>query len=213
MKRQNPPEACIERAENIEKYLSPTSIGVIYGTAAIAYAIAISLVFGAIVATGIVAATTTTVLVFALIGMIPAVFIVLAAFLRPNDPVSRYIQEAANSCRRPMPVAADDSTFKLRLMDGEQLCVKLSFIYPPHYRSAGLKEQLYTVVHGALCQDFSQRTITPTAKEIEETLHKPLSLLAEEFDIPVLYSEIREVFYARDEALAPVAYAQTGTWS
>jgi hypothetical protein len=213
VRRQNPPQACIERARDIEKYLSPTSIALIYGVGAVAYAVVITLVFALMVAAGIVAATEITVMVFALVGVIPAVFIFLAVFLRPNDPVSRFIKSFADSCRRPMPLAPEDCTFKVHLMDGETLCIKLSFFYPAKDRSADMKERLYTVVHGALAQDFSTRVIVPTYKEIEAALDKPLGFLAEERDIPVFYPEIRDVFCAREEVPAQVAYINTGTWS
>jgi hypothetical protein len=213
MKRQNPPQQSIERAREIEKYLSPTSLAMIYGACAVVYGIAIALVFALIVAAGIVTTNQTTVMVFALVGVIPAVFIFLAVFLRPNDPVSRYIKGFADSCRRPLPVAPEDCTFKVHLMDGETLCIKLSFYYPAQDRSADLKERLYTVVHGSLAQDFSARVIVPTYQEIEATLEMPLSLIAEERHIPVFYPEIRDVYCARDEAPAQVTYINTGTWN
>ena len=213
MRRQNPPQACIERARNIEKYLSPASIAVIYGIGAVIYAVVITLIFALMVVSGFIVETKTAVMVFALIGVIPAVFIFLAVFLRPNEPVSRLIKSFADSYRRPLPLAPDDCTFKVHLMDGETLCVKLCFLYPAGDRSADMKERLYTVVHGALAQDFSTRVIVPTYKEIESALDQPLALLAEERDIPVFYPEIRDVFCARDESQAQVDYISTGTWS
>lgn len=213
MRRQNPPQPCIDRARAIEKYLNPTSVALIYGISAIAYAITVSVLFGVLMAAGFVADSKTSVMVFALVGIIPAVFIFLAAFLRPNDPVSRYIKSAADACRRPIPVSPEDCTFKVHLMDGELLCIKMSFFCPAKDRSTDLRDRLYTVVHGALAQDFATRVIVPTVKEIESTLDKPLALLAEERDIEVFYPEIREVFCARDEAPTQVAYANTGTWS
>ncbi|HTV04632.1 MAG TPA: hypothetical protein VME86_04635 [Acidobacteriaceae bacterium] len=213
MRRQNPPQACIDRARKIEKYLSPSSIATIYGIAAIAYAVVVTLIFGLLVAARMVTATQTTVMVFALAGLIPVVFLILAVFLRPNDPVSLYIKSCADTCRRPLPVSPDDCTFKVHLMDGELLCVKLSFFYPSQDRSADLKERIYTVVHGALSQDFSTRVIIPAYQEVEAALNKPLAILAEERGIPVLYSEIREVFNAREEVPAQVTYINTGTWS
>lgn len=213
MRRQNPPQACMERAREIEKYLSPTPLAFIYGIAAVAYAIAVTLFFGLLTATGAIVETGLAVMVFALIGLIPAVFIFMAVFMRPRDPVSRYIKSAADSIRRPLPVSPEDCTFKVHLMDGETLCVKMSFFYPAEDRSADLKERLYTIVHGALSQDFSTRVIVPTCSEIEATLDQPLALLAEERDIPVFYPEIRDVFCSRDEAATPAAYVNTGTWS
>jgi hypothetical protein len=213
VRRQNPPQASIDRARDIEKYLSPTSIAIIYGIGAVIYAVVVTLFYALMVAAGFISATQTSVMVFALVGLIPATFIFLAVFLRPNDPISRYIKSAADSFRRPMPVAPDDCTFKVHLMDGETLCVKMCFFYPAKDHSADLKDRLYTVVHGALSQDFSTRVIVPTYKEIETTLDKPLGLLAEERDIPVFYPEIRDVFCARDEAPAQVTYINTGTWS
>ncbi|HUY80924.1 MAG TPA: hypothetical protein VMU92_04305 [Acidobacteriaceae bacterium] len=207
----------MEKARELEKYLSPTPITIIYGIAAVSYAIAVTLFFGLLIVVGAIVETETAVMVFALVALIPAVFIFMAVFLRPNDPVSRYIRGAADSIRRPMPVTPENCTFKVHMMDGETLCIKMSFFYPAKDRSADLKERLYTVVHGALSQDFSTRVIVPTYKEIETTLDKPLAFLAEERDIPVFYPEIHDVYCARDEAAtpaaAPAAFANTGTWS
>lgn len=213
MRRQNPPQACIERAREIEKYLSPTPIAIIYGIVAVTYAIAITLFFGLLVAAGAIVETGTAVMVFALVALIPAVFIFLAAFMRPNDPVSRYIKSTADSVRRPLPVTAEDCTFKVHLMDGETLSIKMSFFCPSKDHSAELKDHLFTVVHGALSQEFSTRVIAPTAKDIEDTLEKPLAILAEIHNIPVFYPEIRDVYCARDEVQTPAAYVNTGTWS
>ena len=213
MRRQNPPQSSIDRARSIEKYLSPTSIAVIYGIGAIIYAVGVTLVFALMVGAGAITVTQTSIMVVALIGLVPATFIFLAVFLRPNDPVSQYIKGAADSFRKPMPVAPDDCTFKVHLMDGETLCVRMCFFYPANSRSNELKERLYTVVHGALSQDFSTRVVVPTYKEIETTIDKPLGLLAEEREIPVFYSEIRDIFHSREESPAQVAYINTGTWS
>ncbi len=185
----------------------------IYGSIAIGYAVLITLIFGLMVLAGIVTATKLTVMVFTLIGLIPAVFLFLAAFLHPHDPVSSYIRGFANAYRRPLPVTPDDCTFKVRLVDGELMCVKISFFYPAKDRSSSLKDRLYTVVHGALTNDFASREVAPTQKEIEATLDMPLAALAEEHDIPVFYPEVREVYCQRDDAPAPVTFINTGTWS
>ena len=211
MRRQNPPQECIERAREFEKYLNPVSLAMIYGICAVGYAIAVSIIFALMTFGGAITENEASLTVFAVVAAIPAFGIFLALFMRPNDPVSRYIRSAADSIRRPLPVSGDDCTFKVNLMDGEHLCVKMSFIYPAEHRSSALKEHLYAVVHGALSQDFSTRAVAPTAKEIEAALDKPLSALAEEHCVPVFYPEIRDVFVTGDEPRVPVTY--TGTWS
>jgi hypothetical protein len=215
MRRQNPPQSYIDKAKEIEKYLAHGTLAFIYAIAGVSYIGISSLIFAALVYGSEVNITKMSVMVFALLAFIPATFVFLAYFLRPNDPLSRYITKLANSCRRPFAVPPHECTFRVQLLDGESLSMRLAFRYPLKDQTLEVKERLYTIVHGALAQEFRSRSAgsTPTDKEIQSVLDTQLTLLAEERGIPVLYLEILDVCSSRKDTPAQVEYLSTGTWS
>jgi hypothetical protein len=212
MRRQNPPQAYLDRAQNIEKYLSPLTLAAVYGMGGILYAVFISLIFGLLVYASVLDPSPGVVTIFSAIAFIPAIFAFLAWFLRPNDPLSSHIMSLAEAWRRPLNLPADECTFKTRFMDGEVLYVELSFYYPSIQQTAPVKERLYTYVHSALASHCAMRAGVPTHQEIENVLDRPLDVMATESGIPVLYLEIREVYSSHEKPVAD-DYLGTGTWN
>jgi hypothetical protein len=213
MRRQNPPQAHLDKAQEIEKYLSPSMTAAIYGICGISYAVLVSLIFAAFVYESILRPTPAVVTIFAVIAFIPAIFIFLAWFLRPNDPVSSYITGLVDLWRRPIGVTPDPCTFKITLMDGESLQIKLSFYYPSKDQTSRVKERIYTSIHGALTKDFYLGAKLPTGQEIESALDASLEMLAAECGIPVLYLEIENVDTSHQSSAAEAEYLRTGTWA
>jgi hypothetical protein len=213
MKLQNPPQAFLEKAQDLEKYLNPTTIVSLYAAAAVLYVAFVALIFAVLYSASIVSPTPTVYILFAIVAFVPAILIFLLSFLRPQDPVSACITTRANAWRRPLDVPPDQSTFKVRLMDGAIVCVDLTFYYPSTDQTALIKERLYTYVHSALANDCSMRTVKPAPEEIERVLNRPLDMVAEEADIPVLYLEVRNVYNSGDQDDVVVDYLSTGTWN
>jgi hypothetical protein len=209
MRRQNPPQAYLDKAHDIEKYLSPLTLAVVYGTGGILYVVFIALIFGLLVYASVLDPSPAVVTIFSAIAFIPAIFAFLAWFLRPNDPLSPYIKDLAEAWRRPLSIPPDQCTFKARLMDGEVLCVELSFYYPSTQQTALVKERLYTYVHSALASHCSMRADVPTHQELENVLDRPLEVLATESGIPILYLEIRDAYSSHEQT----DYLSTGTWN
>ncbi len=212
MRRQNPPQAYFDKALEFENYLKPITIATIYVIVGILYCALVSLVFAALVNASVLKPSPAAITIFAVIGFVPAAFLFLAPFLRPYDPLSRYISDLAETCRKPIPLTPDDCNFKVQLMDGEILQIKLAFKYPEKFHTQDVREKMYTVVYGALTKDFCTRVISPGNNEIEETIDVPLGFLAAEYNIPVLYAQVLDVSQSR-EKLDEEDYLNTGTYA
>ena len=216
MRRHNPPQDHIHRAQELEKFLDPMTIAAIYAIFGILFALFLSIIYALLVHSYILEPTRSISTIFVVVGGIPLVFAVVAYYLSPRDPVSSYIRRLADAWRRPLDVSPDEFVFHELLMDGEALCFKLAVYYPLKSHTGHVKERLYTYVNGALAKDCSTRTTIPTDLEIEEAVDPSLELTASECAIPILYSEIREVCKLRgaySNNLSPAADVwRTGTY-
>jgi hypothetical protein len=216
MRRQNPPQAALDQAQHIEKFLNPAAIAVAYALLAAILFGFISLLFAVLVHDYLLNPTPTTISLFAVAGLVPAVFAFLAYRGRPDDPLSWSIMRLANSWRIPVSLVADRRTFKVLLMNGETICINFSFHYPAKNQTAELSGRLDTYVRTALEQECSKHSKLPSEMQIIDALEVPLELVAEQYDIPVLYPEIRDIHKVRDAYsvtgdLAPSEYLGTGT--
>jgi hypothetical protein len=215
MRRQNPPQDHIDKAHELEKFLDPTTIAAMYAIFGILFALFVSIVYAVLVHSFVLEPTRSISAIFVVVGGIPLVFAFVAYFASPRDPVSSYITKLATAWRRPLDVCANEFVFQELLMDGEALCFKLAVYYPSKYHTADVKERLYNYLNGALAQDCSARVSMPTELEVEEAIASPLELMASQFDITVLYPEIREVCKLRgvySNNLSPAADVwRTGT--
>jgi hypothetical protein len=198
MKRQNPPQSSLERADAIEKYLSPVSIASMYGVLGIFYIAIVSLLFADLVANSDVSVSATSVTIYVAFAIIPASFLMLAWILRPEDPLSRHFFHLASRWRQPIALPPDCCTFQALMMDGEPISIKLSFYYPGGDQTALTKERLYTYVQAALASDCCMRYKMPTRRQLELVIDKPLETLAEELKIPILYCEIEDIYSMRE---------------
>ena len=216
MRRHNPPQDHIHRAQELEKFLDPITIAAMYAIFGIVFALFLSIIYALLVHSYILEPTRSISTIFVVVGGVPLVFAVVAYYLSPRDPVSSYIRSLADAWRRPIDVSPDEFVFQELLMDGEALCFKLAVYYPLKSHNAYVKERLYTYVNGALAKHCSTRAIMPTDLEIEEAIDPPLEQMASECDIPVLYSEVREVCKLRgaySNNLSPGADVwRTGTY-
>lgn len=199
MRRQNPPQASLEQARALEKYLNRTSIATIYAvmaTASFAFAAAL---YGVLVYDNLVRPDILTLTGFGVIALLPGVLAVLAYRRTSGDPVSVLLRGLADSRRRPLPVKPVPIPFKVFLKTGEELCVNFCFQFPAKFHTEAVKEQLICYVRTALDQQCMVLTEAPEEEEIEEAMDRVLQKLAREHGIPVLYSEVREVHKVRDE--------------
>ncbi|MGC2163522.1 MAG: hypothetical protein WA634_16555 [Silvibacterium sp.] len=211
MRRQNPPQSCIDYAQELDKYLSPLPLAAIYCLSGFAYCILISLIFAGLVYVSVLNPTPVVITIFAAVGFIPTTLLFFAWFLRPNDPISSHLTSLANMWRTPISAPADPCTFKIWLRSGESLCIQLTFYYPSSYQASFVKERLYTHVQATLANNFSARVIAPTPQEIERAIDPQLEVLASKCNIPVLYMEIQDVYTDSQDNAAPMEYLRTGT--
>jgi hypothetical protein len=198
MKRQNPPQSSLDRAREIEKYLSPFAIASMYAVGGIFYIVLISLLFADLVWTTLVKVTPAATTIYAVSAFIPAMFAMLAWFLRPEDPLSRYIIHLAKLWRTPIALPPDSCAFTALMMDGEPICAKLSFYYPEGDQTPATKERLYTYVQAALANDCCMRVKPPSRHQLVHVIDGPLETLAEEYKIPVLYAKVEEVYSMKE---------------
>lgn len=218
MRRQNPPQASLDQALALEKFLNPMPIGVVYALCAVAGFAIVALLFAVLVYSYILTATATTTAVFSLAAVVPAVVALLAFSRRPDDPLSRSIRSLANSRRQPIRVAADRSSFQVLLMTGETLCVNLAFQYPARHHLPEVRQQVNICVRAALDRVCSGHSEAPPDRDVLDAVDSALEVVAAEFQIPVLYAELRDMHKIRDaysklDDLTPSEYlgVSTGT--
>jgi hypothetical protein len=211
MRRQNPPQSYLDKAVDIEKYLRPSTIASMYLAVGMLYCTVIAVILTILLYTSVVSPTPMNFALFAVIGFVPTVFVFLAYFLRPNDPLSTSITNTANSWRRPIDVTPDSRTFKTHLRDGNTVTVQLSFYFPANFHTVSLKERLYAYAHAALAHDCASRLVAPTNQEIENVFSPLIETLAKEFDIPVFYVELEDVQSYHKGFPEPYGYQSTGT--
>lgn len=216
MRRQNPPQASLDQAQSIERFLNTAAIASVYALCSAAFFGFTSLLFAVLVHDYILNPTPTTIAFFAMVGLAPAILAFFACRRRPDDPLSWSIMRLANSRRIPISVAADPRSFKVLLMNGETICINFSFYYPAKCQSAELSGRLDTYVRAALERECSKHSMLPSEMAIEEAIDSVLELIAHQFDIPVLYPETRDIHKVRDAYsvtgdLAPSEYLGTGT--
>jgi hypothetical protein len=216
MRRQNPPQDHINKAQELEKFLDPITIAAMYAIFGILFALFASVVYAVLIHSFILEPTRSISTIFVVVGGIPLVFAFVAYFSTPRDPVSSYIKKLASAWRRPFDVSPDEFVFQELLMDGEALCFKLAIYYPSENHTADVKERLYNYLNGALAKDCSTRVSIPNELDIEEAIDPQLEIIASEWGIPVLYSQIREVCKLRgvySNNLSPGADVwRTGTY-
>ena len=212
MRRQNPPQAHLDKAQGIEKYLRPLSLAAIYGISGSAYCLLILLIYAGLLYASVLNPTPVITTLFVVAAIVPAIVLFLVWFLRPNDPISAHYSKRANMWRTPITLVPEPCTFTIMLYDGELIGMKLVFYYPSKDHMMAIKDRLYTSVHTAIANDFSGHTIAPTAREIERLIEPALETLALEYSILVLYGEVLEIVSDRSEVMASLQYLKTGTW-
>lgn len=193
LRRQNPPQAHITRAEHIERYLHPAIIGSIYAGLGIFYALLVSAIFGVLLHGAVLKNSPATMGVFAFIVVVPAMLAIGGFFVRPNDPLSRSFLRVAQTWRRPLDLHAEDCTFSEGLMNGESVRVKALFYYPVEGRSPEVIERVHSYVKSALMRNCSLRSSAPTQEEVADAINGALEIVAHECGIPILYCEIQSV--------------------
>lgn len=194
MRRQNPPQANIEKAKHIEQYMRRPVIGMVYASLGILYAVAAWAIFMSLVRDSFLKETPLTVAVFAAIVLVPAAGAFLGVFMSPNDPISHRLAAAADKWRRPLDTPPELFTFRELMMGGETSCIKISFYLPPESKTGEIKERIYNYAHGVLGKECGSRTAPPPGLEIQNLLESPMEILASECNIPILYWEVDEVY-------------------
>jgi hypothetical protein len=209
MRRQNPPQSYLDKAQNIEKYLRPLTIAAIYGVSGLAYCVLVALIFVGLVYASVVNPTPIVITIFAAVALIPTILLLLAWFLRPDDPVSSHFSRVVDMWRNPIALQPEASTFTIVLADGESVGMKLAFYYPSESHTPSVKSRLYTCVHAALANDFSGHTAAPTRQEIEQAIDPGLETLALEYSIPIFYAEVQDISSDRSDVMPPLQYLKT----
>lgn len=194
MRRHNPPPDYIDKAEDLEKLLRPITIASFYAIFGIIFAVMVGLLFAILVHGSYLNPTQPVMTAFIVIGCAPLSFALIALLVAPHDPVSSYISKLAKAWRKPIDVIPEECVFHELMADGEGVCFKVSFVYPEKNQTQYVKERLYTYVNSALAKECSTRVTIPSPQEVEEIIDPPMEIMATEYGIPVMYSEIREVF-------------------
>jgi len=209
MRRQNPPQAYIDKAQDIERYLGPGALAAMYAIASAVFCAIILLVFAGLTYASIIDPTPDVRGIFAVIAEAPVVALSLVWCLRPDDPVSARLSRLANSWRNPIDLIPEICTFTILLADGELVGVRLAFYYSPENHTKFLKELLYTCVYTSLANAFSGHTIAPTDQEIERAIDPAMDILALEYDVSIFYAEVLEISSDRSEVMPSVHYLKT----
>lgn len=194
MRRQNPPQAHINNAVEVENFLRPARIIGAYAVLSALYVALIASAYAVFAREALVNTTARNTDLFFVAAVIPLLVAVLFCVLRPRDPISLWLTSIARQWRTPVQLAAEDHTFKELLGDGDGLCIKLSLYYPAKLQSQEIKDQLYLYVNGALSRECSMRITIPTAQQLEEALEPALEMVGSERNILVLYPVVREVY-------------------
>jgi hypothetical protein len=215
MRRQNPPQPYLDYAREIEKYLSPVPLAAIYSLIGVSYCALVALLFAGLIYASVLNPTAIVITLFVAVALVPPIFLFLAWFLRPDDPLSSHLSSLADMWRTPIILHPETYTFTIILADGESIRMKLAFYYPSKNHIASVKGRLHTCVYVALANHFSRHTIAPTYQEIERAIDPGLETLALEYRLPVLYMEVEEISSDRSEVMPPVElpvqYLKTGT--
>lgn len=198
MRRQNPPQASLDQALALERYLNPVQLGVVYVLCATAGFVIIAILFAILASGYLIKPTKAITMLFAVLALSPWALALIEFLRRPSDLLSTYIRSLANSRRQPVSVTADRCAFKVLLMTGEPLCVNLSFYYPAKDHTQQVQERIFAHVRLALDHYVSFRNDPPADTELLDAVDRALESIASEFDIPVLYSEVRDQHKIRD---------------
>lgn len=193
MRRQNPPQAHIAKAEQIEKYLHPAIIGCVYAGLGVFYALLVSAIFGALFHGSVLKNSPLTVAIFAAVVVVPAMLAFAGFFFRPRDPLSRSLTSIAQTWRRPLELRVEECTFTEWLVGGESVRVKALFYYPAVSHTDEVKQRIYSYGRSALMRDCSLRESAPSRAEAEAAFDAALEMVAKECGVPILYSEVWEI--------------------
>jgi hypothetical protein len=193
MRIENPPQAYLDRALSVERYLRPAVLATIYAAAAASWAVLLCLAFATLVHFAAANPTPITITIVLALALVPAAFAAAAWFLRPNDLLSTYISRYANMWREPIELVHDQALFKVMLMTGEVLGISVCFYYPMKEQKEEMKERLYSVTHSRLSAVGSMRNSAMSEQEIEAIIDPALEFIARGFELPVLYAEVGEV--------------------
>jgi hypothetical protein len=194
MKLQNPPQACLDKAQRIEKYLAPPLIASIYAIIAVFWAVLISGLFAALVSASAVNPTPVSVTILAVLALIPSAFGIVAYFLRPKDPASLYITRFAEMWRKPISVVAELCTFKTALLSGDTVSIQVAFYFPASPKAAEMKEQIYTFAYAALSTLCSMRRFAPGKRDIEAAIEPALEMVASDHKLAVLFPNVLGIY-------------------
>lgn len=217
MRKQNPPQANLENAEYLERYLQPTVIYSVYAIAAVLCVAVVALCFALLIWNQTLAATETTFVALAVLVCLPVAAALVLSFLRPRDPLSAWLTGGVKTWRRPLELHRQDCKFRELLGSGEGLSVKLALFYPVKNNSEEVRQHLFVYLKAALARECSMHIKAPDQREIEAVIDSALELVAQEGGVPVLYSEVAEVetIHAEQNYLSgdfePMEVLRTGT--
>lgn len=217
MRRQNPPQAYLENAEYLERYLRPSVIYGIYAIAGILCIAVVALCFALLIRNQNLAYTQTTFAALAALVCLPVVAVLLLCFLRPKDPVSAWLMWGSETWRKPLPLHREECAFKDLLGSGDTLSLKLAVFYPVRDDGEEIQQRLHIYLKAALAKDCSMLLASPGVREIEEIVEPVLEVVASERGIPVLYCEvvdletIRADYSVEDGELEVAEIWRTGT--
>lgn len=217
MRRQNPPQANLENARALEKYLRPITIIPVYAIAGGICVALIALAFAVLLRSGSLSPTQPTWAAFLVIASLSAFAAVAFCVLRPNDPLSAWIKRGANEWRQPVELVQEEFTFKELLGDGDGLRIRMAVYYAKKSRTPEIRERLYLYLKSALGRDCSLRVVIPNFGQVQEAVEPALEIVATECAVPVLYSEVLEIekiqaaFNFQEGDLASAEFWRTGT--
>lgn len=217
MRRQNPPQAHLDSAAQIEKYLRPITIFPAYGILAAAFLAVIALLFVLFLNESILAPTESTITTFLIVGAIPVLLALIFCVSRPHDPISLWLRGMAKDWRTPLELSAQDCTFKQMLGDGDGLSITLSLYYPAKDHNPEKDKRIYTYVKSALARECSLRITTPSFEQIEEAIDPALEIVGKENNLLVLYPVVRDIhkvqpdYSFQERELESAEFWRTGT--
>jgi hypothetical protein len=95
--------------------------------------------------------------------------------------------------RKPFPLPPITQDFLVRLEDQERIIISVTFYYPQHLHSQVTTQRIIELIASTLAKFASHCDELPEYAEVEAVIDDPLTSLAHELDIPVLYASAKSI--------------------
>src|SRR5690348_5551459 len=106
MRRQNPPQAHIENAVEVENFLRPVMIVGAYAVLSALYVALVASGYAVFAHEAVVSISPRNTALFLAAAIVPLLLAVLFCIIRPRDPISMWLTSIARQWRTPVALPA-----------------------------------------------------------------------------------------------------------